>query len=700
MIAKSKTSSQHWLRPLLAPESIAYVGASARAGSAGNGVLKMVALGEYQGRVYPVNPGYEKIENLACFPSLRDLPEVPELVVLALADQRLEQALVDAIEVGVKSAVIFGGANLVEVTEPKLPARLRDIGKEANLPICGGNGMGFYNLTKNLLLTFSVPPYKTREGGATLLSHSGSSWSAMSLNDGRLGFNLSVSSGQELTVSVADYLDYAVEQNTTTVVGLILETIRDPQGFRLALRKANEKNIPVVALKVGRNEKSAQLAISHSGAIAGDDGAYEAVFERYGVSRVQTLEELAATLALLDHPKSVGPGDLASIHDSGFERELFVDLADDKGVSFAEISATTTERLSNLLDPGLEPVNPVDAWGTGHDYQRIFIECFDALVADAATALGFVSHNPRDDVGVTDAWLDVLECANERHDKPVALVGGFPWMRRPKAIERLTALGIPLIEGMDNALVAAKNAFEQRDFRSRPSIQEPHEVAAPIIARWRQRLAESGPLDEVESLSLLSDFGIPTACAFHAGTLAQVIDATNKLGSTVVLKTASPGIYHKSDVDGVRLNLTSLVEVESAYRDISSRLGPQVLVTAMIPAGVEMSLGLVKDPQFGPLVMIGAGGVLIELSRDRRLALPPFDADYAFAMIDKLKTRTLLDGYRGREAGDVAGFANAASRLSLIAIELGDLIAELDVNPLIVGPCGVTAVDALIVSVR
>ena len=695
-----KGDNEHWLRPLLAPQSVAYVGASTRAGSPGNGMVKMAAYGGYQGRVFPVNPGYEAVEGLPCFPDLSALPEPPDLVVLALAEPRLETALIDAIETGAKSAVMFSGANLIEETDYKLPARLRDIGKAADFPICGGNGMGFYNLDHDLLVTFASPPYRTRAGGATLISHSGSSWSALSLNDGRLGFNLAISSGQELTVSVADYLDYALEQSSTTVVGLILETIRDPDGFRRGLEKANANRIPVVALKVGRSEKSAQLAISHSGAIAGDDGAYEAVFDRHGVSRVQTLEELGATLALLDQPVTVGPGGLAGIHDSGFERELFVDLAADIGVAYADISPPTIRKLSNLLDPGLEPVNPVDAWGTGHDYERIFIECFCALMADPATALGFVSHNPRDNSRISDSWVSVLLAAHERQHKPVALISGFPWTLHQGVIERLTAAGIPIVEGMDNGLVAARHLFEQRDFGARPPVQDNPQIDPAIIEKWRGRLGGTGPLDEVEGLSLLADFGVPVAPALRACTLEQVVEAGNRLAFPLVLKTAGPGIYHKTEVDGVRLNLRTMAEMESAYRDISSRLGPRVTVAAMAGTGVEMSLGLVNDPQFGSMVMIGAGGVLIEITHHRRLALPPFDQSYALGLIDKLKTRDLLDGQRGSRPVDVTGFAAAAARLSGLAMALGDLIAELDINPLIVGESGVTAVDALIIPVQ
>ncbi|MBS35229.1 MAG: acetyl-CoA synthetase [Thiotrichales bacterium] len=691
------TQTEHRLRPLLRPDSIAYVGASQRPDSTGNRMVSVPLSTGYAGRMYPVNPNYEQVEGLTCYASLHDLPEPPDMVVLAVADQRLEAALEDALSAGARSAVIFGGANLLEHTDNPLPKRLAAIGREAALPICGGNCMGFYNLDHQLYATFSNPPYLTRRGGISLISHSGSSWSALTLNDGRLGLNLSVSSGQELTLTTADYLDYAVSMPTTRVVGLILETIRDPEGFLAALEKANRAAVPVVALKVGASEKSAELAISHSGAIAGDDAAYEAVFDRFGVSRVHTLEQLGAALLLLSQDVSVGKGALAAIHDSGFERELMVDRAEAASVPLADIEPESRDKLEATLDPGLEPVNPVDAWGTGHDYRRIFIECFDILMSDPNVALGFVSHNIRDNNWIGEAWVATALAARKRHNKPVAMVTSFPWTRHGEVIADLTEAGVALIEGMDNGLRAAAIAFEQRAFKARP-VEQVASIPDPSrVTYWRDRLTLVGSLDEAEALALLRDFGLHTAECQVACTEADAVSIAQSVGWPVVLKTAMPDIHHKSDVDGVRVGLADLEQVTQAYRDLNARLGPRVTVAGQVESGVEMSLGVVRDPQFGSLIMLGAGGVLIELLGDRRLALPPFGEGYAHRLSRDLRSSRLLEGYRGSTPVDAAGFARAASRLSVLATELGDVIRELDINPIIVNENGAYAVDALIV---
>ena len=254
------------------------------------------------------------------------------------------------------------------------------------MAVCGGNCMGFANLERRVRALGFYEPKDAPVGGVTFLSHSGSAFSAMIHNDRALGLNLAVSAGQEFVTTVADYLRYALGLESTKAVGLFIETVRDPAGFRDALALGNERDIPVVALKVGREERTRELVAAHSGALAGEDGAYEALFDAYGVSRVESLDEMADTLALFAAGRRAGPGGLASVHDSGGERALLVDAAAAVGVPFAEISDETSERMAALLDPGLPPVNPLDFWGTGRDSHEIITGCVRALLEDPAVA--------------------------------------------------------------------------------------------------------------------------------------------------------------------------------------------------------------------------------------------------------------------------------------------------------------------------
>jgi len=277
--------------------------------------------------------------------------------------------------------VIFASCYLENDSDPPLTQRLAALARAAAMPICGGNCMGFYNETSHTWICGFPAPREPHQGGIALISHAGSVFGALAHNDPRLKFNLVISAGQELVTSAADYLDYALEQPETRVVGLFLETVRDPAKFLAALDKAAAREIPVVALKVGRTEASAALAMSHSGAIAGNDAAYQALFDRYGVLRVSNVDEMATTLLFFQQGRRARAGGLAAIHDSGGEREMVMDLAEDHRVPFARINSETVAKLSARLEFGLQPVNPLDAWGTGRDFVDLFADCLVALMA-------------------------------------------------------------------------------------------------------------------------------------------------------------------------------------------------------------------------------------------------------------------------------------------------------------------------------
>ncbi|MFO1059527.1 MAG: CoA-binding protein [Dongiaceae bacterium] len=420
---------------------MALVGASPKPDSVGLGMIE--AARGFPGRLHFVNPGYREIAGRPCHPSLAALPEPVEHAVLGIANARLEAGLEEAIAAGVRAVTIFGSGYLAEDRQPPLTERLARRAREAGVLICGGNGMGFYNLDAGVMVCGFPPPAALRPGPVTLIAHSGSVFGALASCDRRFGWNLAVSAGQELTTTAADYLDYALEQPTTRAVGLFLETVRDPAGFVAALEKAAARDIPVVVLKVGRTAESARLAVSHSGAIAGDHAAYRALFERHGVIEVETLDAFANALQLLGHARRIGPGGLATIHDSGGERELLVDLAVGAGVPFARISAATRERLAARLDHGLDPVNPLDAWGTGHDYEGIFRDCLAALVEDPDTALGAFCVEISDGDHLHEGYVRILQDVARQATKPVVLATNLASNGGNVLQGSLARLGIP-----------------------------------------------------------------------------------------------------------------------------------------------------------------------------------------------------------------------------------------------------------------
>jgi acyl-CoA synthetase (NDP forming) len=688
---------------MLEARSVAVVGASVKQGSLGRSMLEELERGGYEGEIFPVNPGYDDVLGHRCFPSIGEVPaDGVDLAILGVANQRIEQAARDAVAAGARSIVTFSSLYEDEPPEPGLPPlteRLAAIVREAAIPMCGGNGMGFCHETMRLRATGFPTPDHMRHGPVTFISHSGSAFAALAFNDRGIGFNLLVSSGQEIGSTMADYMGYALGREETRVLALLLETVRDPAGFRAELERAASLDVPVIALKVGRTEGSKAMVTAHSGALAGEHGAYEALFDATGVHEVRTLEEMADAMELFSSPRRVGAGrGIASVHDSGGERALFVDRAHDLGVAFAAVSSETIAAIDDTLDPGLEAANPLDAWGTGIDADRIFRESFLALHDDPDTAaMAFVVDLTRQGEPYDEGYLQVAKDVWEATTKPFCVLSNLASAVALEEAAYLRDLGIPVLEGTSSGLIALRALIAHRDVRAREGAETPAPVRDEVRARWRERLASGGEMSEVEGLALLADYGVPVVEARQVSSAQEAVAAAEVIGFPVVLKTAAPGVQHKSDVAGVRLGLATADAVRGAYDDVAGRLGPLAAVAAMAPDGVEVALGIVRDPSFGPLVLVAAGGVLVELLHDRALAMPPLDLASARRLVDRLQMRPLLDGVRGTEAGDVDALAGAVSRLSLLAADLGDLLAGLDVNPVIVSASGCVAVDALVI---
>ena len=694
--ATSVGGAVHRLTPLLAPRSIALIGASPKAESVGNGMIRGVREGKFSGRFYLVNPNYREIDGLACYPSVAALPEVVDHVVIGVANARIEAQLTEAIQHGARAATIFASCYLENDRDPPLTKRIAAMARSGGLQLCGGNGMGFYNLEHGLRVCGFPPPPWLDHGGIALISHSGSAYSGLCHTDRRFRYSLAVSAGQELVTTVADYLDFALDMPSTRVVGLFLETVRDPPRFVAALEKATARDIPIVVLKVGRTAASAAFAASHSGALAGNHAAYQALFDRHGVVEVDDLDAFANCLLLFGQPRRAGRGGLATMHDSGGLRELAVDLAVAQHVPFAQIGDETKGKLAARLEYGLEPANPLDAWGTGHDYESIFTDCLQALMDDPDTAIGVLCAETRSGFYLHEGYGRITQAVAAKTRKPVLMSTNLATVGNDDLAVRNTHAGVPVLIGLQPMMTAIHAAFDYRDFRLRaPARSVPPPAGAK--ARWTPQLRRGGALDEAESLALCADYGLPVMPHRLVENAAAAEAAAADLGLPVVLKTATPGILHKSDVGGVVLRLADKPAVRAAYDDLARRLGPRVLVMPMAAPGVELAFGAVDDPQFGPVVMSGAGGVLIEILADRRFALPPFDALTARRLLDRLKARPLLDGKRGMPGADIEAVANALAQFSVMVADLAGLFEEIDVNPFLCGPGGCFALDALVI---
>jgi acyl-CoA synthetase (NDP forming) len=691
----------HRLDPLLRPRSIAVLGATERPGTVGRHTVENLLKGGFEGALYAVNPRYAAVCGVPCFASLAALPSPVEHVIFAISDARIEAALDEAIAHGARAATLMSSLVLEGDREPPLKERVAAKIQAAGLSVCGANGMGFYNFTDGIWACGFQTRMHGRDGNVAYISHSGSGMCGIVDTDERLAFNLVVSTGQELAVAMDDYLDFALELPSTRVVGLFMETARNPHGLVRALEKARARRIPVVALKVGRTELSARLAVSHSGAIAGRDASYQALFDRYGVQRVDDMDQLATALVMFAQPHPAAAGGLVSLHDSGGERQLLIDLAQDCAVPLAQLSAATVARLTELLDPGLPPVNPLDAWSTGGpDYHVGMQRCFAALMTDPDAALGAVVHDRSPGGGIHESYLDYLRAGHAASGKPAFLVANRQGTGADPLVVSATRAGFPVIDGLSSFLRGAKCLLDYRDFAARGPVP----VAAlpePALASWRTRLGAGLEPDEHEALSLLRDLGLPANVSRVVTSESEARAAAREFGYPVVLKTAARGIDHKTERRGVHLGLADETAVAAAWRDLAARLGPRALVAPMVSGpGVEMLLGMFRDEQFGPVVALGFGGEHVEALADVVYALPPFDANEARRLLDRLRLRSLLGSGRRGRAPAVETFCAAAARFSAAVAALGEAVAEIDLNPVIVHEAGCTIVDALIVGRR
>jgi acyl-CoA synthetase (NDP forming) len=690
------------IEAMLRAQSIAVIGASNRAESFGHNVVTHLTGTGYRGNLYPVNPRYEELAGLRCYPSLSDVPERVDCAVLAVADERLEAALEAASAAGARSAVIFGTAIEAEQPDrPKLTDRLAMIARDAGMAMCGGNCMGFLNFIDSVMVggwPYRFPP---PVGHIGFITHSGSSYSGFALNQRQLGMSYMISSGQELATTAADYLRFLVAQPETRVVGCILETIRDPENFIGALEIADRRGIPVVVLKLGRSEHGKVLARAHSGALAGADAAYQAVFERYNVVPVRTLNELADTLELLSSARAPTTDAIGLVTDSGGERTMIVDLAADEGVEFAALTPETTRRLAANLEPGLAPVNPVDVWGTGYEHERIAEACFGALVDDPGVGLAVFASNMPSGRALVHTWARVAERVHRATPKPVMMLGNLSSAFDRDEAARLRSLGIPVLLGTQSGLNAIAGSMTWHRFRRERKSAVMLAASSDVVAAWRNRAktANGATFDAAESLALAADFGVTVVPSRVVGSAEEAVAAADALGYPVVLKTLAPGIDHKFDQRGVVLGLGSSEGVAAAYSDVAARLGPRGLVQAHAAAGTEIFLGMTMDPQFGPMLTVGLGGVFVEVLRDVVTFLPPVDAEMAVSYLRRLKGFALLDGARNRPRADLRALADSVARFSVLASSLAGSVREMDINPIIASPVGAFAVDALVVPV-
>jgi len=669
---------------MLAARSVAVVGASDRPDSFGRRLAIEALRSPGIERVHLVHPTRSSVLDLPCVPSLAAVPEPVDLVMCGVPDKAVASTLAIASERGDAGAVTFG---LLSGFKEDVVAAAGD------MALVGGGCMGFVNTVAGVRAIGYLERDPLPSGPIGLVTHSGSVFSSILRTRRALGWTLAVSSGQELVTTTPDYLEYALSLPETRVIGLVMETMRDAPRLEACLADAAARDIPVCALTVGTSEGGQVLVDAHSGAIAGSDAGWEALFSAYGVHRCADLDDLTDSLETFAigrrHVPGTGRG-IATAHDSGAERVLLADVAERLDVRFASLTESTLARLSPMLDPGLVPMNPLDVWGRGSDTAELFTESLATLADDPDTGAVVLAVDLVEEYDGDESYAIVMENLLPRTEKPLAVLANVTSAISPAFADRLRSQGVPVLEGTASGLRALGHLMAEPP-RPRPEVV----VDPERQARWVARLSSGEALTGPEWTSLLGDYGIPVTPSQSVSTSSAAVAAAERLSYPVVLKSDAPEVHHKTEADGVRLGLRDAESVASAYADLAGRLGPQVVVQHQA-SGVEVALGVVDDPLLGPLVMVAAGGVLVELIADRAVALPPVDRETAFEMIRRLKVSVLLDGYRGAATADVDALADAVVALAQLVVELGSHLAGVDLNPVIVGPDTAYVVDALV----
>ena len=701
------------LSPLLNPGAIAVVGASKRSGSAGRLVLQNLRHLGYSGQVYAVHPRHDEVLGFPCYPHLHSLPGPVDSVAILLGADKALAILEQAAEIGAPAAWVLAAGFAEAGPEGEArEAELVRIAEENGLMVCGPNCIGVADLVAGSA-TYSVAlSPKTHAGRVSAVVQSGAICLGLA-NSARFGFRTLISSGNEAVLDSADYIGHLAGDPHTDVIVAFLEGIGSPEKFIAAAEAAAEAGKPILAVKVGRSEMARRTVQAHTGSLAGSDRVVDAAFRRLGVMRVDTLDELmeaAELFATCPVPEGEGVG-LLSL--SGGQIGLIADLAEDMGLTFPDFSQEAKRSLKQILPPFSPIANPLDAWGSG-DLEATYPACVDVvswekdvdlLAVSRGTPEGVAEREIEQSLAVADAAVE----AAEETGKPVLLFSNFCAGFQPEVKRRLDEGGVPYLQGTRETLRAIQAFVDYGSFLHRERKEaEVVSTSPPELARWRERLqGMTGSLSEIEARRLLVDYGIPAPRERAARTADEAAEAARSIGYPVVLKVLSPNIQHKTEIGGVRVGLADALAVRSAFgevMEVARERHPDAdiegaLIQEMVGGdAVEVIVGVLRDADFGPVVVFGSGGVLVELFEDSSLRLPPLSRSDARGMIEENQATRLLEGFRGKPPADVEALVDALVRVSRLAVDLGDHIAALDINPLMVLPegKGVRAVDALV----
>jgi len=662
------------LDAILRPNSVAVIGASTSPEKMGHEILKNIIDSGFKGAVYPINPKADVILDLPCHKSVKDIAEAPDLAVIIIPARFVPQTVQECGEAGVKGAVIItGGFAEADEEGEKLQNQVIEAAQKFGVRLIGPNCQGVNNPHHPLCASW---PLLTYQGKVALISQSGTVGAAMMdwLSEDKLGTSSFVSMGNRADVDEADLIAYFNQDPNTEVIAAYIEGIKRPEQF---IKSVQELQKPLVVLKSGRTPKGKVAAESHTKALAGADAIYEALFAKYNICRAYTAEEFydyAKALAYLKPP----PGNrILFITTSGGAAILATDQAEQEGLDVSPLPEEAVEAITPLIPAHAIKANPIDLTGDGT--AQMFGDVIQAT-REYYDTLGVIFGDP-----VEEASRVVTPDANEL----IIFYGGADVERQESELMHLK--GIPVFPTPERGIKALARVLERK------SLDAPQQPTLTVPATGRQ-------LPLLQAFERIAKQGLPCTDFALADSSAGAVKIAQDQGFPVALKISSPDIIHKSDVGGVCLNLNSAEAVEQAYDGLLAAVqknspGAQVdgvLVSQMAPPGLEVIVGMNRDPQFGPVILFGLGGIMVEIFQDVSLRLLPLTKDDALSMIREIKGYSLIAGYRGRPAVDETALADCLLAVAGLA-EKHPEITEIDLNPVFAYQDGIRVADARII---
>lgn len=699
--------SREQLVRLLHPASIAVIGASTRPGSFGKQVL--ANMDHYSGRAYPVNARYTSIGQHTCYPNVGDLPEVPDCAVITAARDAVEEIVLDCAEAGVGGAIIFASGYSETGREDRSTQqeRLAAIARETGLRIVGPNCIGVVNALLDSRVTFMdiTPIPKPQQTAVGIISQSGALGMALAQGVVR-GLSVShvMTSGNSCDVDMADFVNYLAADPACGSIACVFEGMATPDRLLLAAENAWAVDKPLIIFKMATGEQGAQAALSHTGSLAGSNASYRAVFRRAGaivVDDFEALMETAAFFAKAPPPKAAGAAIVAA---SGGAAIMAADRAEQHGVPLPQPTQEVRTILESRVPEFGSARNPCDVTAQVLADPESLGVCAGALLSDphygvlvSPLTYGYAPSAKRP---------QVYSALAKQHGKMACVVWQTEWQDGPGVVEANQCDRVALFRSM-NACFAALAKWQWRAAKRATDVQNVAATSAETVARAKGLIAAAGgrTLTEREAKAVLALYGVPVVGEQLVRSADDAVNAAAALGYPVVLKVESPDLPHKTEAGVIRLSLRDAEEVRTGYAAVMANAGkvlpsPRingVLVQPMVPPGIEMVVGARNDPLFGPLVVVGLGGVLVEVLKDTALSPAPVTPFEAEDLLRQLKGVTLLEGFRGMPAVDLKRLAQVISDVSRFAADHRDSVSELDVNPLICAGERITAVDALIV---